>query len=75
MAENWQSAVLNEWRRRRDESLLTNSFPLVERTFDGDEIIALIDTVLSGKLTMGDRVREFEQKFAQYVSVCYSLIS
>jgi len=37
---------------------------LVDSHYDHQEIIRCIETILSGQLTMGARVREFEQAFA-----------
>lgn len=42
-------------------------FPLVDSSYDNAEILSCISTLLSGHLTMGARVREFESAFAEYI--------
>ena len=39
-------------------------FPLVESSYDNQEILKCIETLLSGQLTMGPRVKAFEEAFA-----------
>lgn len=42
-------------------------FPLVDSSYDNVEILSCISTLLSGHLTMGAKVREFESAFAKYI--------
>jgi len=49
-------------------------FPLVFANYGEEEILRAIEVLLSGKLTMGERVLEFEKKFAEYLDCticCY----
>ena len=39
-------------------------FPLVDSSYDNQEMISCIATLLSGQLTMGAKVRQFEDDFA-----------
>lgn len=39
--------------------------PLAENTFGDDEIAAALDVLVSGRLTIGERVTAFEQRFAR----------
>ena len=39
-------------------------FPLVDSSYDNQEILKCIETLLSGQLTMGPRVKAFEEAFA-----------
>ena len=50
------------------------SFPLVDSSYDNEEILACIASLLSGELTMGRRVREFEQAFARYLGVPHAVM-
>ena len=38
-------------------------FPLVDSSYDNEEILRCIETLLSGQLTMGPRVKAFEEAF------------
>ena len=49
-------------------------FPLIENTFDGEEITAAIDVLQSNKITMGPRVSQFEREFAEYVGAKYAVM-
>lgn len=49
-------------------------FPLIENTFDGEEITAAIDVLQSNKITMGPRVSQFEKEFAEYVGSKYAVM-
>ncbi len=50
------------------------SFPLVDSSYDNEEIIRCMETLLSGELTMGNRVREFEAKFAEAVGAPHAVM-
>lgn len=45
--------------------------PLSSPTFDHEEINEAIDTLLSSRLTMGEKVREFEETFSGYIGTRY----
>ncbi len=49
-------------------------FPLVESSYDDEEILACIATLLSGKMTMGEKVRDFESVFAKYVGTPHAVM-
>lgn len=48
-------------------------FPLVDINYDNAEILSCIQTLLSGQLTMGKRVKEFESIFAQKVGAKFAV--
>ncbi|HDL01815.1 MAG TPA: DegT/DnrJ/EryC1/StrS family aminotransferase, partial [candidate division Zixibacteria bacterium] len=50
------------------------NYPLVDSSYDNSEIINCIETLLSGQLTMGEKVREFETIFSQYIGSPYSIM-
>ncbi len=49
-------------------------FPLVDSSYDNLEVIRCIETILSGQLTMGARVKEFEEAFAQKVGAPFAVM-
>ena len=51
-----------------------NHFPLSIKTYDHIEISAMVDVLLSDKLTMGKKVKEFEETFASYIGSKYAVM-
>ena len=51
-----------------------NILPLTEQTYGSDEILSMINVLVSNKLTMGSKVKEFEDKFAKYVGSKYAIM-
>ena len=53
----------------QDPKLVTNptTLPLALPSFGQAEIIEAMDALLSGWLTMGNRVFEFERRWAEYI--------
>lgn len=51
-----------------------HSFPLVDSSYDNQEILRCIETLLSGQLTMGQRVLEFEREFANMVGAPFAVM-
>ena len=49
-------------------------FPLVDSSYDNKEILNCIAVLLSGQLTMGPRVKEFESEFSKFVNAPYSIM-
>jgi CDP-4-dehydro-6-deoxyglucose reductase, E1 len=50
------------------------SFPLVDSSYDNQEILRCFETLLSGQLTMGRRVLEFERAFASHIGVKHAVM-
>lgn len=48
-------------------------YPLSNKTYNHEEINAMIDVLKNDKLTMGEKVKEFEQNFAKYVNAKYAV--
>ena len=71
---DWQKALVEEWKFRCSREEKGVAFPLAEQNFDSEEIIGMTEVILSGRLTMGARVREFEKKFAQFVGAPYAVM-
>ena len=49
-------------------------YPLIESTYDKEEIISMMKTLTTNKLTMGNNVYEFEKQFADYVGSKYAVM-
>lgn len=50
------------------------SFPLVDSSYDDDEILSCIKTLLSGQLTMSTQVADFEQRFADHIGTPHAVM-
>jgi CDP-6-deoxy-D-xylo-4-hexulose-3-dehydrase len=59
---------------RRHTKLNGFLFPLIAQSFDAREIVAATETLLTGRLTMGDRVREYEEAFARFVGARFAVM-
>jgi CDP-6-deoxy-D-xylo-4-hexulose-3-dehydrase len=50
-------------------------FPLVDSSYDNKEILSAISTLLSGQLTMGPQVKDFEKKFSDFLNSPYAVMT
>lgn len=75
-SEDWKSAVSAEYTRRTKDKLVVsgNDFPLIASTIYEEEILAAVDSILNGQLTMSNHVREFEELFAQAVGAPFAVM-
>ena len=48
--------------------------PLAVPSFGAAEVVEAFDSLLSGRATMGEKVRRFEQAFAAYVGVRHGVM-
>jgi len=72
---DWQSLIRQEWKRRADAvEKKEGFFPLIAQSFDDNEIVAVVDTLLTGQLTMSKKVKEFETQFAKYLGAPYAVM-
>ena len=71
---DWKKAIEAEWTRRHGSADSGILFPLIAQSFDAREIVAATETLLTGRLTMGDRVREYEERFAAFVGAKYAVM-
>jgi len=72
---NWITSIQREWNRRNQSPPPNESFfPLISQSFDDREIIAAIDTLLDGQITMSSRVVAFEARFAEYVGAEHAVM-
>jgi CDP-6-deoxy-D-xylo-4-hexulose-3-dehydrase len=71
----WHASIAEEWQRRQRAGSANGApYALAEQNFGSDEIIAMVEVVLSGQLTMGERVRSFEKQFAEYIGAPYAVM-
>ncbi len=71
---DWKQVIRDEWNRRRRRDEPQSFFPLISQSFDDREIIATVDALLSGRLTLADQVRSFESRFAEIVGARYAVM-
>ena len=71
---DWKQVIREEWNRRQRAVEPQTVFPLISQSFDEREIIATVDALLTGRLTMAEQVRGFEVRFAQYVGAEYAVM-
>jgi CDP-6-deoxy-D-xylo-4-hexulose-3-dehydrase len=71
----WKNELVNEWQRQQKVSAASPfKYPLNQQTFDHEEIIAMVEVMLTGKLTMGEQVKKFEAEFARVVKSPYAVM-
>ncbi len=71
---DWKQVIREEWYRRHRAAEPPPFFPLISQSFDDREIIATVDALLTGRLTMADQVRGFEVRFAKYVGAKHAVM-
>jgi CDP-6-deoxy-D-xylo-4-hexulose-3-dehydrase len=71
---SYRDAILAEWQRRAALRGPAALFPLIGDSFDHREIVAAVEVLLSGRLTMGEETRRFEQAFAQRVGAPFAVM-
>jgi len=73
----WRDAICSEWRHRRQEEDArapnTAIFPLALNPFGEDEISAMTDVLLTGRLTLGKHIEEAERLFAAAVGAPFAV--
>ena len=75
--EDWRAALSAEWARRRaaEEALHKGPlFPLACNPFGEEEILAMADVLLSGRLTLGEKCENAEKQFAAAVGAPYAIM-
>jgi CDP-6-deoxy-D-xylo-4-hexulose-3-dehydrase len=71
-------ALIREYfagKRRRAEFILGQTkIPLITPTYGWEEVCEALDLVLDTQVVMGDKVKQFESMFAQYIGVRYAIM-
>jgi len=72
---DWKAEFLAEWKRRHPPGATKKIlFPLMEENFTEEDVLAMAEVVLSGQLTLADRVRSFERKFAEKIGAPHAVM-
>lgn len=73
---SWRSSIVAEWNARRSAEMKSPSrlFPLAMNPFGEEEILAMTEVLLTGRLTLGTEVEKAEKKFAEIVGVKYAIM-
>jgi CDP-6-deoxy-D-xylo-4-hexulose-3-dehydrase len=76
--EDWKKTISSEWKSRRETEKLTGPapplFPLAANPFGEEEVLAMTEVLLSGRLTMGENVEFAEKEFAAAVGAPYAVM-
>lgn len=51
-----------------------SKIPLAAPSYDAEEVIDALESMMSGWVTMGKKVKEFEESFSEYVKTKYSIM-
>ena len=76
MSQDWKTVIDEEWKKREEERNKIPQlwdFPLNQQTYDQKEIIAMVDCLLDGRLSMANRVDAFEKLFGEKVGSEYTV--
>jgi CDP-6-deoxy-D-xylo-4-hexulose-3-dehydrase len=71
---DYRDAISAEWQRRAARRGPAALFPLIGDSFDHREIVAAVEVLLSGRLTMGEETRRFERAFAERVGARHAVM-
>jgi|SaaInlStandDraft_5_1057022.scaffolds.fasta_scaffold12438_3 CDP-4-dehydro-6-deoxyglucose reductase, E1 len=67
----WKELVLDEINLDNGNGF---DYPLIENTYDKEEIIRMMEVLTTNRLTMGENVDLFEKEFAKYVGANYAIM-
>ena len=71
---SWKDLLKNKLQKNFLIEEKEFNHPLIQNTYNEDEILSMIDVFVSDKLTMGERVETFENEFAKYIGAKYALM-
>ena len=76
LGASWRSAIAAEWKARRasEKDKQGALFPLAMNPFGEEEILAMTEVLLSGRLTLGSEVERAEKRFADMVGVPFAVM-
>ena len=67
----WKELVLDEINLDNGNGF---DYPLIENTYDKQEILRMMEVLTTNRLTMGQNVDLFEKEFAKYVGAKYAIM-
>lgn len=74
---SWKEVIAAEWNARRAadaECAPRVLFPLAMNPFGTEEVVAMTEVLLSGKLTLGEHVEAAEREFAARTGAAYAVM-
>lgn len=71
---DWITSIQEEWHRRKQPSQPEAIFPLISQSFDEREIVAAVNSLLDGRITMANQVAGLEAKFAAYIGTEHAVM-
>lgn len=71
--EDLRKLISSEWENRKEKSEELK-IPLSAITYGVDEIMEVLDSMLSAQVTMGKKVGTFERMFADYIGVKHGIM-
>ena len=76
LGASWRATIAAEWNARRESEKDKQGalFPLAMNPFGEEEILAMTEVLLSGRLTLGSEVEQAEKRFAGMVGVPYAVM-
>ena len=76
LGASWRSTIAAEWKTRRasEKDKQGALFPLAMNPFGEEEILAMTEVLLSGRLTLGSEVERAEKRFADMVGVPFAVM-
>lgn len=73
--DSWKEVIAAEWKARRDADPPEDKlFPLAMNPFGEEEILAMTEVLLTGRLTLGANVERAEKLFAETVGSPYAVM-
>jgi CDP-6-deoxy-D-xylo-4-hexulose-3-dehydrase len=74
-SDAWKEVISAEWKARREADPPEDKlFPLALNPFGEEEILAMTNVLLSGRLTLGAHVEQAEKEFAEKVGSPYAVM-
>jgi CDP-6-deoxy-D-xylo-4-hexulose-3-dehydrase len=74
-SKEWQDVIASEWKARRAADPPEDKlFPLAMNPFGEEEILAMTEVLLTGRLTLGVNVEKAEKLFAEKVGAPYAVM-
>jgi len=71
-SSEWKSVITKAWKNRskdKNPPLLS----LVDEGFDEQEVLAMVEVILSGQITMNQKTFKFEDEFAKFIGSKYAV--
>jgi CDP-6-deoxy-D-xylo-4-hexulose-3-dehydrase len=75
VTNDWRVTIASEWGKRRAADVPNSAlFPLAMNPFGVEEILAMTDVLLSGRLTLGEKVNAAEHEFSRITKAPFAVM-